>query len=93
MSRWEARKRQKGDKRHLSNSSRREVCPDPSCQGWDSSRTSSVKMSRDFPGGVVQWLRLCAANAGGAGSIPGQGIKIPDAEQLDQKIKKYNNED
>ena len=50
-------------------------------------------MSRDFPGGVVQWLRLCAANAGGTGSIPGQGIKIPDAEQLDQKIKKYNNED
>ena len=58
MSKWEARKRQKGDKRHLSNSSRREVCPDAYCQGWDSSRTSSVKMSSDFPGGVVQWLRL-----------------------------------
>ena len=24
---------------------------------------------------VVQWLRLCAPNAGGPGSIPGQGIR------------------
>ena len=24
----------------------------------------------------VQWLRLLASNAGGAGSIPGQGTKI-----------------
>ena len=24
---------------------------------------------------VVQWLRLCATNADGPGSIPGQGIK------------------
>ena len=24
---------------------------------------------------VAQWLRLCASNAGGAGSIPGQGTK------------------
>ena len=28
---------------------------------------------------VVQWLRLCASNAGGVGSIPGQGAKIPYA--------------
>ena len=34
---------------------------------------------------VVQWLSLCASNAGGAGSIPGQGTKIPHAmEQLNQ---------
>ena len=26
---------------------------------------------------VVQWLRLCAANAGDVGSIPGRGTKIP----------------
>ena len=26
---------------------------------------------------VVQWLRLYASNAGGAGSIPGQGTKKP----------------
>ena len=28
---------------------------------------------------VVQWLRFWAANAGGTGSIPGQGTKIPYA--------------
>ena len=27
----------------------------------------------------VQWLRLCALNAGGMGLIPGQGTKIPHA--------------
>ena len=26
---------------------------------------------------VVQWVRLCVSNAGGVGSIPGQGTKIP----------------
>ena len=29
---------------------------------------------------MVQWLRLHASNAGGAGSIPGGGTKIPHAE-------------
>ncbi|TEA30223.1 hypothetical protein DBR06_SOUSAS17410018, partial [Sousa chinensis] len=24
---------------------------------------------------VIQWLRLCAPNAGGSGSIPGQGMR------------------
>ena len=28
---------------------------------------------------AVQWLRLCAFTAGGTGSIPGQGTKIPHA--------------
>ena len=28
---------------------------------------------------VVQWLRLHTSNAGGLGSIPGVGTKIPDA--------------
>ena len=28
---------------------------------------------------VVLWLRLCASNAGGVGSIPGWGTKIPNA--------------
>ena len=28
---------------------------------------------------VVQWLRLHTSNAGGVGSISGQGIKIPHA--------------
>ena len=28
---------------------------------------------------AVQWLRLCASTAGGMGSIPGRGTKIPHA--------------
>ena len=28
---------------------------------------------------VVQWLSLCASNAGATGSDPGQGAKIPHA--------------
>ena len=37
---------------------------------------------------MVQWLRLRASNAGGAGLIPGQGIKIPHAVRCGQKIFK-----
>ena len=38
---------------------------------------------------AVQWLRLCASNAGGAGSIPGRGTKmIPHATWRDPKKKK-----
>ena len=34
---------------------------------------------------VVQWLRLGASTAGGMGSIPGQGTKIPHASRRSQK--------
>ena len=37
---------------------------------------------------VVQWLRLHAHKAGGAGSIPGWGTKIPHAAWNIQKITK-----
>ena len=37
---------------------------------------------------AILWLRLHASNAGGMGSIPGQGIKIPHAVQHGQEIKK-----
>ena len=37
---------------------------------------------------MVQWLRFCASNAGGAGSSPGRGTKIPHAVQHGQKKKK-----
>ena len=37
---------------------------------------------------MVQWLRLRATTAGGKGSIPGQGTKIPHAKQCGQKEKK-----
>ena len=37
---------------------------------------------------VVQWLGLCAPNAGGKGSIPGRGTKIPQVTKHGQnKIK------
>ena len=37
---------------------------------------------------VIQWLRLCSSNAGGAGLILSQGTKIPHAEWWSQKKKK-----
>ena len=37
---------------------------------------------------AVQWLGLHASTAGGVGSIPGQGTKIPHASQCGQKKKK-----
>ena len=36
----------------------------------------------------MQWLRLCASTAGGAGSIPGQGTKIPHAALCGQRKNK-----
>jgi len=40
---------------------------------------------------VVQWLRLCAANAGSAGLITGWGTKIPHAMQHDKRLYKKLN--
>ena len=37
---------------------------------------------------MVQWLKPCAPNAGGTGSIFGLGIKIPHSLQCDQKERK-----
>ena len=34
---------------------------------------------------MVQWLRLCAPNAGGMGLIPGQEVKIPYIAEHSQK--------
>ena len=34
---------------------------------------------------VVQWLRLCAADTGGKGSISGQRTEIPQAKQKKKK--------
>ena len=36
---------------------------------------------------VIQWSRPCTTSAGGMGSIPGQGTKIPHAVQCGQKPK------
>ena len=47
---------------------------------------------------MVRWLQLCASKAGGVGSIPGRGIKIPyNCTVLQKKIffliKKKKKED
>ena len=46
-------------------------------------------ISRDPLGASLeaQWLRLPASTAGGLGSIPGRGTKIPDATQCGKKLK------
>ena len=36
-------------------------------------RRQRVKQAMRWTSRVVQWLRFCAPNAGGLGSIPGQG--------------------
>ena len=43
---------------------------------------------RDFPGGPVVRTGLGAFTAGGMGSIPGRGTKIPQATWRGQKKKK-----
>ena len=40
---------------------------------------------------MAQWLRLCASNAGGAGSIPSQGAKILHVTWHGQKYKRKEN--
>ena len=52
------------------------------------SEAESVKTNEQGISPVVQWLRLHASNAGGVGSIPGQGTKIPHASQCGQIKKK-----
>ena len=37
---------------------------------------------------MVYCLRLCTSNAGGTGSIPGQGTKIPQGAQPKKKKSK-----
>ena len=36
---------------------------------------------------MIQWLRLCNSTAGGTGSTPGQGTKIPHASSHSQEIQ------
>ena len=45
-----------------------------------------IKEYRNFPGGPAI-LRLCLSTAGGVGSIPGWGTKIPHVTGHGQKIK------
>ena len=36
---------------------------------------------------VVEWLQFCPSNAGGMGSIPGQGTTIPHNKMWPKKLK------
>ena len=47
---------------------------------WDDKNASGTSV-------LFQWLRLRAPTAGGLGSIPGQGTKIPHAVWFGQKNK------
>ena len=51
-----------------------------------------VKMGASGTSLAVQWLGLRASNAGGTGSIPGQGTKILQAACCGQKTNKRKNQ-
>ena len=59
---------------------------------WDTVKASKVTLGTSLE---VQWLGLDASTAGGTGSIPGQGTKMPHAAQHGQtkpnKTKNDNN--
>ena len=63
------------------------------CLRLGSERTFYIKKpERDFPGGPV--VKTLPSNAGGAGSIPGQGAKLPHAlwpKHQNIKQKQYCN--
>ena len=52
---------------------------------FNQSLNYTFKISGDFPGSPV--VKTSPSNAGGAGSIPGRGAKIPHASQKNQTIK------
>ena len=59
---------------------------------WEGCLCDMVEMVGELSPGtylVVQWLRHCTPNAGGLGSIPGQGIRSP---MLQLKIPCATNE-
>ena len=56
--------------------------------GSEEENSLHIKKSQEGTSRVVQWLRLCASIAGGTGSIPGRGTKIPHGPRCGQKKKK-----
>ena len=50
------------------------------------------KVSCNVTSLVIQWLGLHASTAGGKGSIPGRGPKIPQAGRHGKKKKKKKND-
>ena len=68
------------DHQRKANQNHNEISPH-SCQ------MAIIKKTTNRISLAVQWLRLCASNAGSADSILGQGTKIPHAAWHGQKIK------
>ena len=58
------------------------------CSYYGKQYGSSLKKLKIGDFLTVQWLRLRASTAGGAGLIPGQGTKIPHAMQSKKEKKK-----
>ena len=54
---------------------------------WIQKRNPSRRIDISRLALAAQWLKLCAPNTWGTGSIPGQGAKIPDAAWRGQKKK------
>ena len=71
----------------------RNISKSGSARGHSKRDGPDVRRQGDGISLVVQWLRLCASNAGYAGSIPGRGIKMPQAILCGQKIKKKKKEE
>ena len=63
----------------------RAVGAEPRCQA-DKVSESQLRRSGLGSSLEVQWLGLHTSNAGGTGSIPGQGTEIPRATRCSQKI-------
>ena len=57
-------------------------------RGFSGGADDKESVCKDFPGGSV--VKTSSSNAGDAGSIPGQGAKIPHASG--QKTKTYKTE-
>ena len=54
----------------------------PTGVGMMSNKTKFLRTSL-----VVEWIRLCAPNAGGLRSIPGQGTDIPHTKTTEPKSR------
>ena len=61
------------------------LCPS-NILGWELTESNLLKSNRTSL--AVQWLRLHASTAGGMGSIPGWGTKIPHATWYGAKKKR-----
>ena len=65
----------------------RNLCPSGEIATADGSAVFILFLSFGGASLVTQWLRLCAPNVGGKGSIPDWGTKIPHATEHDAQKK------